>query len=176
MLGLAIDDSRSLQGNDMAAQVHWIIENNRRVGAYRTDDNATASAAPGCRLKSLVVDDHPIHRSLLAGMMEILFPGSSVDLAEDGVRAQEKLRAGRYDIVLCDWFMPKMDGLQLAEWLRSGETPKQPFVLVSAHDEAEVIAPLIASRAIDGYLIKPFDQTALKEVITIVGGIHASSA
>lgn len=153
----------------MATQVHWIIENERRVGAYRIDDDAPPAAPPAQPFKSLVVDDHPIHRSLLAGMMEILFPGCTVDLAEDGIRAQEKLRTGRYDVVLCDWFMPKMDGLQLAEWLHSGEIPSQPFILVSAHDEADVIAPLIASHAIDGYLIKPFDQTALREIISIVG-------
>lgn len=158
----------------MSNQVHWIIENERRVGAYRTGDGARPDVAPTHALKSLVVDDHPIHRSLLAGMMEILFPGSTVDLAEDGLRAQEKLRAGHYDVVLCDWFMPKMDGLQLAEWLHSGETTAQPFILVSAHDEADVIAPLIASRAIDGYLIKPFDQTALKEIISIVGASGGS--
>ncbi len=158
----------------MNAQVHWIFEGERRVGAYRAADAAPPAASP--TLKSLVVDDHPIHRSLLAGMMEILFPGGVVEVAEDGRRAQEKLRAGRYDVVLCDWFMPKMDGLQLAEWLHSGETPAQPFILVSAHDEAAVIAPLIASCAIDGYLIKPFDQAALREVISVVGAAGAAAS
>ncbi|MBS4098490.1 MAG: response regulator [Sulfuricella sp.] len=120
----------------------------------------------------LVVDDVDIHRSLLSAMLALLFPEATVDEAGDGREAQRKLRERRYDIVLSDWMMPNMDGVALATWLNASDAPP-PFVLISAHDECERIAALFSSPGIDGYLIKPHDHTAMKEVVDSVLGAPA---
>lgn len=160
----------------MSNAIRWLRQGERLTGACR-DGNAAAGAPwGGLPLRALVVDDLPVHRLLLFGMLKVLFPTMSVDEAGDGEQAQEMLRAQRYDIVLSDWMMPGMDGLCLANWLRSGELPPSPFVLFSARDSEEEIAPLFETHGIGGYLIKPFDQAAIKEVVTVTAGILVPAA
>ncbi len=158
----------------MSNELRWLWQDERRTGAYR-DGNAAAGVdiAP---FRVLVVDDLPVHLLLLSGLLKTLFPCAVVDEAADGAQAQSMLREQRYDIVLCDWGMPGMDGLQLANWLRSGELPQLPFVLFSAHDEADEIASLFLTHAIDGYLVKPFDQAAVREVVSVAVRVSAPVA
>lgn len=149
----------------MSNELRWLWQGERRTGAY-VGGNAEA-VADVTSLRMLVVDDLPIHRLLLSTLLKVLFPHSVVDEAGDGEQAQSMLRAQRYDIVLSDWIMPGMDGVQLANWLRSGEVQRLPFVLLSAHDEPDDIASLFYTHTIDGYLFKPFDRSALREVVAV---------
>lgn len=157
----------------MSNALRWLWWNERRTGACREGCAAGADAAS---FRALVVDDLPVHRLLLSGMLKVLFPNSVVDGAGDGVQAQAMLRAQRYDIVLSDWMMPGVDGLQLATWLRSGEVPQLPFVLFSANDGVDEIASLFSSHGIDGYLIKPFDREAIREVVSMAVRILTPAA
>lgn len=152
----------------MSNALCWLWQDDRRTGAHR--DGTAAAGVDLTSLRALVVDDLPVHRLLLSGMLKVLFPRAQVDVADDGTQAQVLLDAQHYDIVLSDWFMPGVDGLQLANWLRSGERRKLPFVLFSANDMVDEIAPLFDTHGIDGYLIKPFDKIALKEVIEVAVG------
>lgn len=116
----------------------------------------------------LVVDDIDMHRTILSGMLKLLFRDSTVDEARDGLEAQSKLCDHRYDVVLSDWLMPNMDGLELANWLNGGNGAPLPYILISARDDYDEIAALFATPGIDGYLIKPHDHNAMREVITSV--------
>lgn len=158
----------------MSNELRWLWQNERRTGAYRDSNHSTR--ADMTALKMLVVDDSPVHRLLLAGLLNALFPGSIVDKADDGAQAQSMLRAQRYDIVLSDWIMSGMDGLQLANWLSSGEVPHLPFVLCSTHDGVDEITALFSTHGIDGYLVKPFDQAAIKEVVLVAAKASAPAA
>jgi CheY-like chemotaxis protein len=161
----------------MLNAVRWLLQGDRLVGACRNGEAAAAPCAMAISsLKVLVVDDHPIHRALMSGMLKMLFPSVAVDEAGDGLQAQTRLRDRHYDIVLSDWKMPDMDGLQLVAWLHSGETSPPPFVLFSGHGEREEIAPLFSSHRIDGYLIKPFDQAAIREVVSVAVRVLAPVA
>lgn len=148
----------------MSNELRWLWQDERRTGAYH--DVNGSDRADIAALRMLVVDDLSIHCLLFSGLLKALFPGSVVDETGDCARAQSMLREQRYDIVLSNWIMPGMDGLQLAKWLRSGEVEQQPFVLFSAHGEADEIAPLFSTHGIDGYLIKPFDRAAIREVVS----------
>lgn len=150
--------------------VRWIMQGKRRVGACRTENAGAPALSP---LRMLVVDDVDIHRAILSGMLKLLFHEATVDEAGDGQEALSKLKAQRYDVVLSDWLMPNMDGLELAAWLQGAETPPPPFVLISARDDYDEIAALFATPGIDGYLLKPHDQNAMREVI---GSVLADSA
>jgi len=151
----------------MLNDVRWLLQGERRVGAYRCENVAAQSHAMDIlSLKLLVVDDIPICRMLMSGMLRVLFPNAAVDEAGDGAQAQVMLRNQHYDMVLSDWMMPDMDGLQLAAWMHSGEIPPRPFVLFSANDGVDEILPLFSSHGIDGYLIKPLDQATMKELIS----------
>lgn len=184
----------------MSDVIRWLWQGMRRTGAHRGADAVVrADANPVPVLRALVVDDLPVHRLLLSGMLKVLFPHAVVDEANDGLQAQALLRGKSYDIVLSDWQMPNMDGLQLASWLRSSERsqlseqfsardswkrpmlpsaqcPQQPFVLVSSRDGVEEIAPLFSTHRIDGYLIKPFDQAAIEEIVRFAIGVSAQKA
>lgn len=158
----------------MSDELRWLWQGERRTGAYR--DSAATAGANIAGLRMLVVDALPVHRLLLSGLLKVLFPGSAVDETGDCARAQSMLRGRHYDVVLSNWIMPGMGGSQLANWLRPGETPQQPFVLFSAHDEIDEIAPLFSMQGIDGYLVKPFDQTAIREVISVAVGALTPAA
>lgn len=148
-------------------QVRWLFQGERRVGACGGEGESGAKEAAGIRLqRALVVDDHPVHRALMSGMLNLLYSGLVVEEAGDGLQAQLMLMERRYDIVLSDWNMPRLDGVRLARWLRSGGGSPSPFVLFSAHDEVDDIVRLFSARQIDGYLIKPFDQDAMTKVIS----------
>jgi two-component system chemotaxis response regulator CheY len=179
----------------MQDAIHWLWQGARRTGARRDGAAAALADAPDVpAFRVLVVDDLPVHRLLLSGMLKVLFPLAVVDEADDGLQAQALLRGKSYDIVLSDWQMPNMDGLQLASWLRSSERlqpsepfsardswkrpmlhstrcSQQPFVLVSSRDGVDEIAPLFSTHGIDGYLIKPFDQAAIREIVRFAIGV-----
>lgn len=157
--------------------MHWLFQGERPTGVWWDGDFAAQlMARDSASFKALVVDDLPIHRALMSGMMRLLFPFASVDVAEGGRRAQAMLREHDYDIVLSDWVMPGMDGLQLAKWLHSGEVPPRSFVLFSAHDEIAEIERLFSSHGIAGCLIKPLDQEAMMAVISAALGGVAGAA
>jgi len=159
---------------EMSNELCWLWQGVRRTGAHLCGNALVGAEAMSLRM--LVVEDVPIHRLLLSTLLKVLFPNSVVDEAGDGEQAQSMLREQRYDIVLSDWIMPGIDGVQLANWLRSGEVRQLPFVLFSAHDEPDDIASLFSTHTIDGYLFKPFDRSAIREVVSVVAGISMSLA
>ena len=96
----------------------------------------------------LVVDDDRMTRQVLSGVLTKA--GFSVTVAKDGVDALAKLRARRFDLLLLDVWMPRMNGLDLLERLRTRKT--RPRVVVMTSDDAP------------GTLLKAVRQQAFKYV------------
>jgi CheY-like chemotaxis protein len=110
------------------------------------------------QLAVLVVDDDPLVLSSIAGMLEDL--GHTPVEAESGLGALDLLRGGRrLDLVVTDYAMPGMTGLQLAEEVHR-HWPQLPIVLATGY--AEVQGPAIRRLT---RLAKPFKQEALAEAI-----------
>ena len=109
----------------------------------------------------LVVDDYStmvrIIRNLLA---QIGF--ADVDDAKDGVSALEKMRIKRYGLVISDWNMEPMTGLQLLREVRADAKLKgTPFIMVTAESKSEnVIAAKEAG--VSNYIVKPFNAETLR--------------
>lgn len=84
-------------------------------------------------MKILLVEDSPEARELIAGMLNDLEVAEIVT-AEDGVEALalfESVGEGRpFDAVLCDWHMPRMDGIEVLERIREID-PAMPFVMLT---------------------------------------------
>ncbi|MBN1662409.1 MAG: response regulator [Deltaproteobacteria bacterium] len=84
--------------------------------------------------------------------------------AKDGLEALEKFISEEVDIVLTDWNMPQMDGLELVRRINK-HTPEKPYVytifLTSRGDKQDVVAAL-SEEGVDDYLVKPFDPDELK--------------
>jgi serine phosphatase RsbU (regulator of sigma subunit) len=108
----------------------------------------------------LVVDDDVLNRTLLATNLEE--QDYTVDTAEDGREAMERLRAGSFDVVLLDILMPVMDGYQaLAEIKGDPSLQHLPVIVISGVDEIDSVVRCIEMGATD-YLPKPFEPSLLR--------------
>lgn len=108
----------------------------------------------------LIVDDERLIREGLRGLIDWQAQGFRVDaVAADGVEALELQAASPFDLIIADIRMPRMDGLEFLETLRSqGDTVR--FLVLSGFAEFEYAQRASALR-IDGYLLKPVDETEL---------------
>ena len=114
-------------------------------------------------LKVLVVDDFPTMRRIIKNLLkQIGF--ENIDEAEDGVMALGKLRGGNYGLVVSDWNMPNMEGIDLLRQVRQEPEPLKdvPFLMVTAEAEKEKVIEAIKA-GVDNYIVKPFTADTLKE-------------
>ena len=102
----------------------------------------------------LVADDMQMIRRLLkstllkAGLMD-------VDEAGDGEEILGKLKHEAFDLIICDWEMPKLSGIETLRAIRSDETHKDtPFVMVTTVAEREMVRSAIDA-GINDYIVKP---------------------
>ena len=92
----------------------------------------------------------------------------SITTRNDGLEAQELLKEEAFDLVICDEEMPKMNGSQLAGWMR-GQTRHQdtPFILSSGKNDPELFGNLRRHNIINAYLPKPFSGNAFIQLVTM---------
>lgn len=117
-------------------------------------------------MKVLVVDDSNTMRRIIINIltqMEI----TDVAQAADGVQAVDAVRKGDIDLVLMDWNMPNMSGIDALRAIRA-EGYKMPVVMVTTEAEKERIIEALKSGATN-YIVKPFNQdvvvTKINEVL-----------
>ncbi len=121
------------------------------------------------KMNVLVVDDQVtmlrIERSLLN---QIGFP--NVDIVTSGPDALKKLREKPFGLVISDWNMAPMTGLELLKQVRGDDKLKaMPFIMVTAESKSEnVVAAKQAG--VSQYIIKPFNAETLKKKIASVIG------
>lgn len=121
-------------------------------------------------LKALVVDDASFVRDLVKRTVRGAFPMIELHEAADGRRAQSLLTRIYFDLVLCDWEMPEMSGLELLRWMRQHEAYKQcPFVMITSRGDKSHVVEAV-QEGVSDYLGKPFSPDALTRKILKVGG------
>ena len=76
------------------------------------------------KVSALVVDDAPFIRDLMKKGLRDNFPGLHIEEAVNGRKAQQLLSRQNVDLILCDWEMPEMSGLELLTWCRAQENLK----------------------------------------------------
>ncbi|GIV24313.1 MAG: sigma-54-dependent Fis family transcriptional regulator [Bacteroidia bacterium] len=109
----------------------------------------------------LVVDDDPEIRQTLAEVLS--YDGHVVEVARDGLEAQQFLTREDYDIVLCDVRMPGKDGMELLEWARQ-HRPEVEFIMLSGHATIETAVAATKKGAFD-FMEKPLDLPRLEILI-----------
>ena len=125
-------------------------------------------------LKVLIVDDAKFICELVSKIVSDAFPQSSVKAAFNGEEAQTLLSSETFDIVLCDWEMPKMSGLEVLEWTRSQPQYKTvPFVMITSRGEREYVLKAIHA-GVNDYLGKPFTKEQLIQKMNKVLGKQAA--
>ena len=109
--------------------------------------------------KILVVDDEPIVRDIMVGLLEM--HGYTLDFAVDGVEAIEKVPEFLPDLILLDVMMPDMSGFEVCQHLKSDSKWRHiPIIMVTALDAKEDVAQGLDSGA-DDFVQKPFNNLEL---------------
>lgn len=129
------------------------------------------------KVSVLVVDDAPFIRDLVKKCLRNAFPGIQTEDAINGRKAQAILARETFDLVLCDWEMPEMSGLELLAWLRQQEAGKHvPFIMVTSRGDKENVVQAIQAGVSD-YIGKPFTNeqllTKVKKALHKVGKLDA---
>jgi sigma-B regulation protein RsbU (phosphoserine phosphatase) len=110
-------------------------------------------------MRILIAEDEPISRRLLE--TTLTKAGHDVAAVVDGIRALDSIQKEVPDILITDWMMPELDGLELCRRLRGLELPSYVYVIVlTALTQKENITQGLDAGA-DDYITKPFDRTEL---------------
>jgi len=129
-------------------------------------------------MKILVVDDFSTMRRIVRNLLvELGFSGPLIQEAVDGENAIAMLRRTRFDLVVTDWNMPNMSGIDLLRAIRSEESLKgMPVLMVTAENNRDQIIAA-AQAGVNSYIVKPFTAATLQEKLTrIFERIAASGA
>lgn len=111
-------------------------------------------------MKLLIAEDSATLRSLLA--IQLADWQFEIAEAEDGAEAWEKFQQSPFPLVLTDWIMPNMDGLELIRRIRGAEVPFYVYiVLLTAKSEKEDLVYAMEAGA-DDFLVKPCDDDELR--------------
>ncbi len=113
-------------------------------------------------LTVLIVDDFLTMRRIVRKILRDLDFQNIIE-AEDGSAALEVLKTNKVDLIVSDWNMPKMTGLELLKAVRADEKTKHlPFLMVTAEAQKENIFEAVQAK-VSNYIVKPFTAATLEE-------------
>jgi two-component system chemotaxis response regulator CheY len=115
-------------------------------------------------MKILIVDDSSTMRRIIGNVvMQLGIDKEDFDEAEDGLKAWNMLNNKKYDVILTDWNMPNMNGLDLVKKVRKeGNHQSTPIIMITTEGgKGEVITALKAG--VNNYIVKPFNAEILKD-------------
>lgn len=119
--------------------------------------------------KILIIDDERGIRSTLKEILE--YENYTIDEAEDGEKGLDLLSKNKYDVVLCDIKMPKIDGMEVLDRARESN-PDVPFIMISAHGTIDTAVEATKKGAYD-FLVKPPDLNRL--LVSVRNALDKSS-
>lgn len=137
-------------------------------------DSLTYPAPRRYTSRVLVAEDNPVHRSLVRSLLEQM--GCEVDAVSDGQQALESYSSERYDLILMDWRMPRLDGVTATRKIRQAEDDANsgnrriPIIALTAHalpgDRSRCL-----SAGMDDYLCKPVSRRNLDLMLSKWGSL-----
>ena len=110
--------------------------------------------------KVLLVDDSGVMRKIILRALNGVGISEVVEAA-DGAEAFEHFNSDEFDLILSDWNMPNMNGLELLTAIRATGS-KVPLIMITTESEQARVLQAIQAGA-NNYLVKPFQQEALME-------------
>ncbi len=120
-------------------------------------------------MKILIVDDYKTMLRILRNLLKQL-QFNNIEEATDGSMALEMIRKESFDLIISDWNMEPMSGIELLREVRKDEQLQHlPFVMITAESKTEKV---IAARdaGVSSYIVKPFNAETLKAKLTGVLG------
>ena len=119
-----------------------------------------------------MVDDNPFMRTIVRRVLG-QFNAEEVREAKDGVDAMDTLTMGDFkpDIIITDWMMDPIGGLELTKWIRTGEDTPDPFlpvIMMSAHSERGCVTEA-RDAGVNEFLVKPLSaKSIMRRIQTII--------
>ncbi|MFH1135809.1 MAG: chemotaxis response regulator CheY [Pseudomonadota bacterium] len=115
-------------------------------------------------MKVLVVDDFSTMRRIVKNILRQIGLNNILE-ADDGTSAISVLERERIDLIISDWNMPTMTGIELLRQVRASEELKHiPFLMVTAEAQQENIIEAVKAK-VSNYIVKPFTADTLNEKI-----------
>ncbi len=113
-------------------------------------------------IKVLIVDDFATMRRILKNILKQLGFKNLVE-ADDGTSAWEVLQGQSIDLIISDWNMPKMTGLELLKKVRASDNHKRtPFLMVTAEAQKQNVIEAVQA-GVSNYVVKPFTAEAISD-------------
>ena len=130
-------------------------------------------------IRVLVVDDNQPAREILAdSLKEFAFRVESASSGEDAIRAIAAADSpDPYQLVMMDWHMPGVDGLEASRIIKSGDRLKHvPKIVMITSFGREDIGPQAEEIGIEGYLLKPITSSTLYDTLVALFGVAGAEA
>jgi len=114
------------------------------------------------KMKILVVDDFATMRRIIKNVLkQIGF--TNISEADNGNSALKALKSEKFDLIMCDWNMPEMPGIELLNKIRTDDHLKNtPFVMVTAEAQKENILAAVKA-GVNNYVVKPFTAETVEQ-------------
>ena len=113
-------------------------------------------------MRVIIVDDFATMRRILKNILRQIGFGN-ISEAGDGKSALRELKKQKFDLILCDWNMPEMSGVELLTTIRSDDELKNmPFIMVTAEAQKDNIIEAVKA-GVSNYIVKPFTAETLAE-------------
>jgi two-component system chemotaxis response regulator CheY len=117
-------------------------------------------------MRVLIVDDHKTMIRIIRNLL-VQLGITNIEEAIDGNDALSKLKSNKFDLILSDWNMSPMTGLELLKQVRSNASyghVETPFVMITAEAKPENVMEARKS-GVDNYIVKPFNAETLESKI-----------
>jgi CheY-like chemotaxis protein len=137
----------------------WTDEFRQEYAPHMASARALNALAGSIRPTVLMVDDDELQQKLVARILEA--ENYRLISASNGVEALSVLRKTRPDVVLMDFMMPEMDGIETTQRLKAvPQFAKLPVIMITGQSDREVVIDSLKAGA-TGFLVKPFERDAL---------------
>lgn len=120
-------------------------------------------------MKILIVDDFATMRRIMKNILKQIGFSNIIE-ADDGTTALEELKKSTVDLIISDWNMPKMTGLDLLKNVRDTDGLKDiPFLMVTAEAQKQNVIDAVQA-GVTNYVVKPFTAEAISEKLEKIFG------
>ena len=118
-------------------------------------------------MKVLIVDDFATMRRIVRNVLKQIGFTTMIE-ADNGKAALKVLKKENIDLILCDWNMPEMPGIELLKAIRSDDELKNiPFVMVTAEAQKDNIIEAVKA-GVSSYIVKPFTAETVSEKLNTI--------
>lgn len=113
--------------------------------------------------KALVIDDSMTVRKIIKGILLSSCGCTEIVQKENGKVGLEEAIKNRYDVIILDWYMPELDGIDVLLQLRSKNNPTPVIICTSAGDKESIVNGITAGA--NEYIVKPFEPAVLQSKV-----------